>query len=279
MQDYLLSHINRPMFTVSGTEVTAATLLSGLVPLAITVVLAFGISRAFQQAIQKRGLENSGSLASIRRLVVYFVWIIGVATTLDSVGVHLSALFAAGAIFAVGIGLAMQDVAKNFVSGVILLVERSITPGDILEFDDTICKVLRVGIRTTIVKTPDDYEIIIPNNDLVQLRVKNRTLIDRHYRISIPVGIHYKEEPEHVRKTLLEIGRAQNFRDHSREPIVLMEGFGASSVDYRLCIWTRQPWHTAQHQSKLGEAIWAGLRKANIEIAFPQVDVHMIPKA
>ena len=269
--------LHAELFQVAGTRVSLATLLTGLV----LVLLALWASRASDRVVERAARSNPlhrpdpGTVATLQRLVHYLVLVVGFAIALESVGIDLTALFTAGAVFAVGIGFAMQNIAQNFVSGLILLVERSIRPGDVLELDDHLVRVDRMGIRTTVVHTLDGESLIVPNSILVQERVKNYTLDDRACRVHVGVGVAYDSDMAAVRRVLETVAADFPPRSRAREPAVFLVGFGASSVDWEVHVWIEEPWDTPAVRSALHEAVWAALAEAGIVIAFPQVDVHL----
>jgi len=147
---------SKPLFTLSGTEVTPLSVIIFFIVISFSVLLSFILQRALKRALLHRFKKQEGTLAAILRLIHYSVVIIGFGIGLQTVGINISALFAAGAVFA------MQNIVQNFVSGIILLVERTIKPGDILEIEGTVVKVIDMGIRTTIVRTWRDEELIMP---------------------------------------------------------------------------------------------------------------------
>ena len=181
--------INMKIFVLGDRDVTPVTLLY-LVGL---YLLTTQVSRALQVAIARasgfRGVNiDESSLAVGQRFVHYLTLTVGVIVALASLGIDLGALVTAGAVFAVGIGLAMQNLAQNFVSGMILLMEGSIKPTDIVEVEGRVVQVKQMGMRATIARTRDGEHLIIPNNNLVQATVKNLTHEDRNVRISVLVG-------------------------------------------------------------------------------------------
>jgi small-conductance mechanosensitive channel len=202
---------------------------------------------------------------------------VGLGIGVHALGINLTALFAAGAVFAIGLGFAMQNIAQNFVSGLILLVERAIKPGDVLEVDGRLVRVVRMGIRATVSRTLDDEDLIIPNSTLVQSTVKNYTLRDPHYRVRSAVGVVYGSDMALVRRTLEEAARNFPGRDPGTEPRILLLGFGTSSVDFEVSIWTTNPWRMRTVRSELNETIWWAFKSAGVTIAFPQLDVHFDP--
>ncbi len=263
------------LFDIGGTPITLATAITFIAILAVTVVLAKLVEKLVARAIRLRRVPDEGSLAVARRLVHYSVLITGLAVGLDTIGINLSALFAAGALFAVALGFAMQNIAQNFVAGVILLVERTIKPGDVLEVEGKIVRVVLMGIRATICRTLDEEEIIIPNSVLVQTTVKNYTLSDPLYRLRATVGVAYSSDLRRVREALEEAARGSVSRVADLEPRVLLREFGPSSVNFEVSVWIDDPWRSRSRLSELQERIWWSLKEAGVVIAFPQLDVHV----
>jgi small-conductance mechanosensitive channel len=209
-----------------------------------------------------------------RRLLHYAILATGFAIALQTVGINLAALFAAGAFLAIGLGFAMQNIMQNFVSGVILLTERSIKPGDVLHVEGRFVRVQKLGIRATVARSLDEEEIIIPNSTIVQSSVINYTLRDSLYRLRVTVGVVYGSDMRRVRETLERVASAIEWRVKDREPVVFLLEFGDSSVNWEVSVWIDNPWRVRRLRSDLSEAIWWALQEAGIVIAFPQLDVH-----
>jgi potassium efflux system protein len=263
------------LFTIGSSDITVSTLLASLVVLLLTVWLARLLRRAVQHALQRRGARPDVA-GSVSGLVYYSILIMGFAATLSTAGIELTAMFAAGAVFAVGIGFAMQSIAQNFVAGLILLSERSIKPGDLLEVEGKLVRVLEMGIRSCVAQARDGEDLIIPNSVLIQTTVKNFTLRESTYRVWIPVGVVYASDMAAVRETLVDAARKTSTKWSSpREPTVLMTAFGASSVDWEVGVWMDDPWERRAVISDLHEAVWRALKERGITIAFPQLDVHL----
>lgn len=263
-----------PLFHVGKTTVTVATLLTVLLIMLATLVVTRLADRWLRRVAQRRSMERAGSVAVTARLVHYTILFIGFGVALHTAGIDLTALFAAGAVFGVMIGFAMQSIASNFVAGVILLVERSIKPGDIVEVEGRLVTIKELGIRATIARSLNEEDLIIPNSLLVQATVKNYTLRDSLYRIDAPVGVVYGSDMAVVRTTLETTAAEAPWRSRQAEPVVLMKEFGDSSVNFIVSVWIENPWQLRKLRSDLNEAIWWALKKAGITIAFPQLDVH-----
>lgn len=271
------SALNFEIVSVGGTAVTLASILTFVVVLIVAALISRWVQRAVRMGMRHRGVTDEGTVGVITRLLHYGLMLLAVGVGLQTIGIQLSALFAAGAVFAVGIGFAMQNIAQNFVSGVILLLERTIRPGDILEIEGSFVRVTQMGIRSTIVTTMFDEEYIVPNGTLVQSVVKNFTLTDRNLRLRGVVGVAYESDLEVVRDALAAAGHRIESRVPSKDPLVLLTGFGSSSVDFEVSIWIDDPWMAPRRRSELLFAIWAQLKEVDVTIAFPQLDVHFDP--
>jgi small-conductance mechanosensitive channel len=267
-----------PLFRLGTTTVTVATLLTVIIIIIATFIVSAVVGRWMDRIASRRSLEAAGSVAVTARLVHYSILFVGFGVALHTAGVDLTALFAAGAIFGVIIGFAMQNIAQNFVSGVILLFERTIKPGDIVEVEGRLVTIRELGIRCTIARTLNEEDLIIPNSALVQATVKNYTLRDTLYRIDAPVGVVYGSDMALVRNTLEVAARGLEWRSQQMEPAVHMREFGDSSVNFNVAVWIENPWQLRMYRSKLNETIWWALKEAGITIAFPQLDVHFDPE-
>ena len=185
------------LFKVGSTTVTITTLVIALVIVLLSFLFSRAVRAGMRRFFQRSGLAPTGEAGAVERLVHYGIVLSGVLVAMRTTGIRLDALFAAGAVFAVGFGFAMQNIAQNFVSGVILLFERTIKPGDVIEVGGQIVKVQQMSIRATIVRTLDEEDVIVPNSSLVQSNVKNFTLEDNIYRVRVNG------------RRVLQLGRAQ----------------------------------------------------------------------
>ncbi|REJ73438.1 MAG: hypothetical protein DWQ36_02515 [Acidobacteria bacterium] len=249
-----------------------------LVVVGLILLISWWISRLLQVAVVKslRRASNydEGTIQAFRRLVRYVVTVGGLSIAIHTLGINLSALFAAGAFFAVAIGFAMQNITANWVSGIILLGERTIKPGDIIEFDGRLVQVRDMNMRVTVARTLDDEDLIIPNSSLAQAAVKNYTFRDQATRVRAQVGVAYSSDVAQVRQVLQRTGEEIPWRT-DRTPNVQLTGFGSSSVDWELSVWIENPWNLRNAQSDLRQAVWFALKDADITIAFPQLDLHL----
>ncbi len=266
--------VNTKLFTISGTEITLINLATFCVIILLAATAAHFMRRSTLSALDRRGVEDPGIRTLTTRLINIVVIGVGLATAVTNVGINLGALFAASAVFAVGISFAFQNVAQNFLSGLILLIERSIKPLDILEVEGRVVQVERLGIRSTVARTRDDEQIIIPNTVLAQGSVKNYTMTDSFFRVRVTVGLTYDSDMKRAREVLESVVHGRPEWSEVRDPVVLLTAFGDSSVNFESSVWTADPWTAPRTASELHEAIWWALADAELVIAFPQLDVH-----
>jgi len=265
----------KPLFKLSGTEVTLFSVTVFILVILFSVAVSLILQRGLKKGLSHRFAHKEGTLAALLRLVHYSIVIVGFGIGLQTIGINLSALFAAGAIFAIAVGFAMQNVIQNFVAGVIMLLERSIKPGDILEVENTVVKVIDMGIRTTVVRTWKDEELIMPNSIFSQSTVKNYTLRDNEFRLGVEVGVSYDSDMKKVIEVLEQTAKDIPWRLPEPEPRVMLLEFGSSSVNFGVYVNIDDPWKQRIYMSDLRKDIWFAFKEAGITIAYPQLDVHL----
>lgn len=269
--------LDTELFTIANSPVTVLTLIIVVVILVLTFFLSRLAQRGTVRAFTRHGATDPGTAGVAARLAGYVVGLLGLGVALQTMGINLGALVAAGTFFAVAIAFAMQNVAQNFVSGIILLTERTIKPGDVLEVEGRVVRVTRMGLRATIARTRDEEDLVIPNSTLVQNTVTNYTLRDSVYRLGATVGVSYDSDMRRVLEVLRRAADEFTMRIPDHEPRVMITGFGDSSVNFEILVWVADPWRARALRSDLYERIWWALKDAGITIPYPQRDVHLIP--
>lgn len=265
------------LFTLGDQQVTLLTVVVVGIILLATVLVSWLVRRAVTGLLRRKEVADEGTIRALARLTHYLLLVLGFAIGLHTAGINLSALFAAGALFAVVIGFALQDLGENLTAGITLLTERSIKPGDVLRLDDRLVQVRHMGLRATVARTLAGEDVIVPNSLLAKDQVTNLTFRDPYYRIRVDVGVTYASDMKRVRAVLEEVAAGIEWGSKARQPIVLMAGFGDSSVDWEVSVWSDDPWKERRQESSLREAIWEAFAAAGIVIAFPQLDVHFDP--
>jgi small-conductance mechanosensitive channel len=272
LQHYLF----QPLFQLGGLPITFFFLLKTAIFL-VALTLA---SHFTMLVLQKRVLTHVplaiGQQYAVARVVSYLVFVLGLIIGLQSLGLNLSSLVVVGGALGIGVGLGLQAIVSNFVAGLILLLEQPIKLGDRIEVGNTYGDVVRLRGRSTWIQTNDNVVIIVPNSEFINQRVTNWTANDRQVRISLPVGVSYDSDPKGVREVLLAVakGHPDVLPDPSSE--VIFVGLGDSSLNFELRVWTIQQVQTpARLRSDLYFAIFDAFRKENIEMPFPQRDLHV----
>jgi small-conductance mechanosensitive channel len=239
--------------------------------------LVAGRIRQFTGAFLTRGSNlEPGQRYAIEKAVGYAVVVFGTIIGLQSAGINLSSLAVVGGALGIGIGLGFQEATNNFLSGIILLVERPIKVGDRVEVGNLNGDVVRIGSRATWIRTNANIAVIVPNSEFVMRQVINWTATDRQVRFDLPVGVTYKADPEEVRDALLGIAIENPDVLEHPEPDVLFKGFGDSSLDFELRVWTKSQVRTPNVlRSDLYFAIFRELARRGIEIPYPQRDLHL----
>lgn len=220
-----------------------------------------GITRGAQEAV---AILAKYTLISIGTIVILQVW-----------GLDLSSLAILASALGVGIGLGLQNIAKDFGSGLVLVFERPIQVGDFVEFGEFMGTVERIGARSTEIKTLDQISIIVPNSRFLEQEVINWSHRNPISRIRLPVGVAYKSDPKTVKQVLLEASREHASVLSTPVPQVFFTGFGDSALEFELLVWIAEPSKQLLIKSDLYFAIETRLRQQEIEIPFPQRDLHL----
>ncbi|BBO70066.1 hypothetical protein DSCA_39960 [Desulfosarcina alkanivorans] len=253
-----------------GVVVTAGLILYG------AFVFSWGLQALLMENVLNRGQMDTGARLSIVRLVHYALVLVGFLIALSALGFELKNVTIIGGALGVGIGFGMQAIVNNFVSGLILLFERPVKVGDVIQLNDgQQGRVLNLGLRATTVQTFDRAEIVVPNGDLIANQVTNWTLGDRGMRLSIPVGVAYGSDVEAVMRVLMAVATESDRVLKDPQPVVLFLNFGDSSLDFQLRVWIADFNDRRIVQSALIRDIDRRFRDEGIEIPFPQRDLHL----
>ncbi len=243
----------------------------------LTRVLLYLIRRII---VRKGAVQDkiSGRHYSLFLLLKYFIWFIAFGIMLDSVGIKLTFLIASSAALLVGLGLGLQEIFKDFVSGIILLIEQSVSIGDVMEVDGLIGKVTEMNLRTSKVQTRDGIYMIIPNHKFINEKVVNWSHNAIAIRFNIEVGVSYKSDVELVKKILEECATKHPDiirGEASKEPFVRLIDFGNSSIDFQLLFWSENTFFIENTKSELRFLIRKKFQENDIEIPYPQRDLYL----
>ncbi|MBT8333997.1 MAG: mechanosensitive ion channel [Deltaproteobacteria bacterium] len=262
-------------FTFYSMTITPGAVL-GIVFIGYATLLCSQGIRAFLcQEVLPRYNVDPGVQISIARLVHYAILTIGFFILLRVLGFGLSQITILGGALGIGIGFGLQAIVNNFVSGLILLFERPIKVGDMIEVGEELGEVKELGLRATTVQTFDNAEIVIPNSELITSSVTNWTLAEKRIRVKVPVGVAYGSDIEKVLKVLLSCAEANPTVLSTPKPQALFLAFGSSSLDFEVRVWIADFADRLEVLSELNQDIENEFQLAGIEIPFPQTDLHV----
>ncbi len=216
-----------------------------------------------------------GSLQPMTTLLRYALLIVGLIVVLQVAGLNLSSLAIVASVLGVGIGFGLQNIANNFVSGILVALERPVKPGDFVTLGTLAGVVERIGGRSTIIRTQDRVSIIVPNSKLLETELVNWSYGDPLVRLHVPVGVAYGSNVETVRAALLGAAQVHPVVLVDPRPEVRLTAFGESALEFDLLVWMRDPPGQDQLKSDLNHQIEHNLRDARIEIPFPQRTLHL----
>jgi small-conductance mechanosensitive channel len=245
----------------------------------VSVWIAFWLARTVRMVLRDevlpkmqlpRGVDNS-----IATLSYYGLLLVGLLMALAAAGIETSQFAIVFGALGIGIGLGLQNVVNNFVSGLILMFERPIQPGDVVEVSGTSGKVRDIGMRATTLTTFEGADVVVPNGTLLSEKLINWTLSDMTRRIDVNVGVAYGSDPRKVIAVLTEVAAATPGIATDPAPSVLFIGFGANSLDFGIRAWTHNFGDWVAIRTEMTARVCEALRDSGIEIPFPQQDLHL----
>jgi len=267
--------LNARLFTVSQTDVTLLSIIIFVFILIAIIYLSRLISRRMLDELLEKMQIEKGMRYTIRRITEYTLILIGAIIAFQFIGINLSGLAFIFGLLSVGIGFGLQNVTANFISGLILLFERPIQVGDRITVGETEGDVLEINIRSTTIRSLNNISIIVPNSEFIQSRVINWSHGDPKIRIDIDVGVSYDSDLDAVLRCLKEVALENSEVMKKPQPEVHLVEFGDSAWNMRLRLWIKNPKRHHYVRSDINCAIVKKFRENNIEIPFPQHDLHV----
>ncbi|HYD99979.1 MAG TPA: mechanosensitive ion channel domain-containing protein [Alphaproteobacteria bacterium] len=273
--DPLAAGLDRLALQVGALRLSALTVVKGLLVLGLLLWGALALSRVAELRLEKVGGLSPSIQVLLGKLVRLALVGIAVVVALGSVGIDLTALAVFGGAIGVGIGFGLQKVVSNLLSGLILLLDKSIKPGDVIQIDTTFGWITRLHARYVSVRSRDGREYLIPNEDLITNRVVNWSYSTDLIRLEVPVGVSYDADPHLVQRLLLEAAAKPSRVMREPKPVCNLTGFGDSAVEFNLRFWIRDPRQGVQNiKSEVLFAVWDALKAAGIAIPYPQRDLN-----
>lgn len=272
---------NATLFSIGEAPVAGRDIVRVLLILIVAMLLSRGIRHAIRRVGDGESSGTQASLYTVGRLSHYVIIIFAVFIALSSVGIEFGNLALVAGALSVGIGFGLQSIVNNFVSGLIILFEHSLRVGDYIELDTGLTGTVKsINVRSTLINTNDNIDIVVPNSEFVTARLQNWTLGERILRVRIPFGVAYGSDKDLVKQAALEAAAEVPYtltHMKGREPDAWLTEFGDNSLNFLLLVWVNR--QGARRPTRTRSAyLWAletKLREYGIEIPFPQRDLHL----
>jgi len=273
----VMAGLDGPAVTFAEIRISILSLIKLILITAVLMVLARWLSRVVERRAQRSEHISASMQIGLAKFTKVLLYTVAIMIALDSVGIDLTALTVFGGALGVGLGFGLQRIASNFISGFILLFDRSVKPGDVITIGNRFGWVVALYARYIVVRDRDGVETLIPNENLITSEVINWSYSDRHVRVRIPVQISYSDDPEAAMQIMLDASKANDRVLEHPAPQVRMLSFGDNGINLELRLWLSDPEEgVGSVKSDVNLSIWKGFKEHKITIPFPQRDVRMI---
>lgn len=262
--------LNFKLFTIGKADIS----VSSLIFLVIFILALNFIVKIIRKLIYRSQKLDESKKFTIFSLIKYVLYVVGFILGMNMIGINVSVLMGASAALLVGIGLGLQNIFSDFVSGIVLLLDSSIKVGDIIEVDNLVCKVKEINLRTTTVLTRDDKYVILPNTFLTKNNLFNWTHSNLNSRFDIQVGVAYSSDVQTVMDILKSVTAANPKVVKTPEPFVRFNDYADSALIFNVYFWSSDPFRVENLKSELRVKYFKAFREHDIEIPFPQRVVH-----
>ncbi|TCK19503.1 mechanosensitive ion channel-like protein [Thiogranum longum] len=263
-------------YSFGDIRVSLYTLLQLAVAVGALLVMATWLSTVIEQGLSRSEFISPGVRIGLVKTSKFGLYTLAALLSLKAVGIDLGALAVFSGALGVGLGFGLQRIASNFISGFILVFDRSIRPGDVISINDKFGWVEELRARYIVVRDRDGVETLIPNENLITTEVINWSYSDRQIRVKLQVQISYQDDPEQAMEILLQAAKASPRVLTDPPPAARLMGFGDSGIDLELRVWIHDPQQgVANVRSDVNVAIWKGFKEAGITIPYPQQDLYI----
>ncbi|TXB64580.1 mechanosensitive ion channel [Vicingus serpentipes] len=275
---YLEQILNFKLIELGNFSLSVSNIvLIGIIFLGVKILLK-GVEALINKRLSDKGGVKEGQGRSIVQIIKYIVYILASFVTIKSLGIDITIIGAFFATLGLGLGFALQELFRDVISGIVILFERNVKVGDILEVDNLVGNVKEIRLRTSVLRTRDGIYMVIPNSRIINEKVINWTANNKSTRFSVSVGVAYGSDVEKVKELLLKSVENHEKISTRPAPIVFFNDFGDSALLFELRFWTVETWAIEVTKSEIRFKINQLFRENNIQIPFPQRDVHVIQK-
>ncbi len=264
------------IFGFGDFKLIVGNVILAIIVIVITWFFIYGLKRAITRPRFITHRIDVKRRTSIYLILKYFIWTISLVIVLEVIGIDVGIVLVGSTALLVGLGLGLQNIFKDLVSGLFLLFEGTIQIGDILEVDGVVGRVMEINLRNSQVMTRDDVMIIIPNSKFVSEKVINWSTDDEKVRFQISVGVSYGSDIDLVFECLENVMKEDTRIVSNPKPFARFVDFGESSLDFQMIFWSRETFRIENLKSDLRRKVYKELAKNNLKIPFPQRDIHII---
>ncbi|MCR9065219.1 MAG: mechanosensitive ion channel [Cytophagales bacterium] len=276
MKEDIMNILNYTLLEFGEFKLEVFDLFAVVLILLITRFILFLVKKLLDRLVRKERLDERNRL-SFWLLIKYFIYVITFVLCLEAIGFQITLILAGSAALLVGLGLGLQQIFSDIVSGVFLLAEGSVKIGDIMEVDGLVGRVIKINLRTSEILTRDGIIIIVPNHKFIVENVVNWSHNAVLTRFAVDVGVSYGSDPELVKKILLQCAAEHPDVKNTKKnpPRVRLINFGDSSLDFKLLFWSSNGFFIENTRSELRFMIVQKFKEHGVEIPFPQRDLHL----
>ena len=267
------SVLDSPFFQLGNSAISLGALAQFLLIVFITVIVSWGLRRFLSLRLLKQLGLRQGTRESVAAIATYTSGLLLCLALLQTTGINIASLAVVAGSLGIGIGFGLQEITKNFISGLTLLVEQKLKVGDFIEIDDLLGHITEISLRSTIVRTITDKHIVVPNSDLVSNRIINWTYSNTKGWVSIPISVAHESDPLLVIEVLMDSAYLEETVSTEQTPEVYFTNIGPNSLDFKLLAWTDQIDQKFKVESSLNFIIRQNFGQHGIRFASPRIDV------
>lgn len=275
------SWLETELFTAGETAVTYGSIVKFLLIVVVTYIVSRLVQKTLGRFADYRGTMTQSSIYALKRITHYLIMVIGFLFAVASIGIDLTKFAIFASALGIGVGFGLQNLISNFTAGIMLLFDKTLKVGDFVELESGVTgEVQAINIRSTVITTNDNIDIVVPNSEFVNGRVTNWTMRDTYRRIHVKFGVAYGSDKEKVREAVLEAAERVPYTltgTSHRPPQVWLNEFGDSALNFELVVWLKPEAVNrpgAVHAAFMWE-IHSSLMEYDIQIPFPQRDIHV----
>ncbi len=275
--EIIIKALDAPGFSLGDSRISILSVMKFSFFAGLFIVLASWLANLIEERVGKSEFISASMRVALSKVSKVVLYAIAILIALNSVGIDLTTLTVFGGALGVGLGFGFQRIASNFISGFILLFDRSIKPGDVISVGNRFGWVVQLNARYIVVRDREGVETLIPNENLITSEVTNWSFSDRHVRVKLPVQISYKDDPEFAMELMAKACEVSERVLKIPAPQARLLNFGNNGIDLELRLWVNDPQNgIGAVKSEVNLAIWKSFKKHGVTIPYPQRDVHIL---